>query len=401
MKLAFVFFLFPILTSVSARAVVAAKRQDQHHDRKTNSTTDAASATGDAQKSQCLDPTVLETGFQQNGVAGGEPNQTASLTSSNNFINFCASSPGTPLTNGTQNPKGSCNQTPMGFIPAANKMPAAKFVNPTNGATVKANQTFTVQVAVLNLATGFFANADTNYFAAPTQLNDQGLINGHSHIVMQKLESLASTTPIDPQNFDFFVGLNDAAVGNTLTANVTGGLAPGAYRACTINTNANHHPVAGPLAKRGSHDDCIYFTAEDAAGKNSGGGGKATDENGDASGNGGSDKNGTASDNGRGNKNGTASDNGRGNKNGHASGKAADDNGSKSDNGGGNKNGTTSGSGDKTAGKKVDSINDASTGDAHNTTTSCADHDDSGRTNHTGGKNDMTRRKLKRKLMWE
>jgi hypothetical protein len=49
----------------------------------------SASSTDDAQTSLTLDPRVIESGFAQNGQATAEPGQVASLTSTNNFINFC------------------------------------------------------------------------------------------------------------------------------------------------------------------------------------------------------------------------------------------------------------------------------------------------------------------------
>lgn len=61
-------------------------------------------------------------------------------------------------------------------------MPSSKFVFPKNGATIQADTQFTVQMAVKNLQTGNFVNAQTNYFAAPQQLNRQGDIVGHTHV---------------------------------------------------------------------------------------------------------------------------------------------------------------------------------------------------------------------------
>ncbi len=53
-----------------------------------------------------------------------------------------------PLTNGLQVKGGSCNGAPMGVIAAQDKIPTAKFVFPTNFATVKANTNFTVKLSV-------------------------------------------------------------------------------------------------------------------------------------------------------------------------------------------------------------------------------------------------------------
>ncbi len=59
-------------------------------------------------------------------------------------------------------------------------------------------------MAVKNLETGNFVNAQTNYYAAPQQLNGQGIIVAHSHVVVEKLSSLDQTTPTDPTVFAFF-----------------------------------------------------------------------------------------------------------------------------------------------------------------------------------------------------
>lgn len=207
---------------------------------------------------QGLDPSVIAKGFQQNGQGNqADPGQVASLTSTNNFINFCV---GQTLTNGQQVKTGSCNPAPMGNIPANTKMPSSKFTNPKNLDVLKSNTTFTVSMAIQNLITGNFVNAAQNYFAAPQQLNAQGIITGHSHVVIQQMESLTSTKVLDPATFAFFKGLNAAAQGGILSADVPGGLGPGTYRLASINTAANHQPALVPVAQHGSLDDVVYVS---------------------------------------------------------------------------------------------------------------------------------------------
>lgn len=126
------------------------------------------------------------------------------MTSTNNFINFCLTVPNLAITNGQQNRAGSCNPAPIGAIPAANLMPSSKFVNPKNGDNVGANEAFTISMAVKNLETGNFVNAQQNYFAAPQQLNAQGVIIGHSHVVVELLDSLDQTEATNPELFSFF-----------------------------------------------------------------------------------------------------------------------------------------------------------------------------------------------------
>ncbi|KAJ3576268.1 hypothetical protein NP233_g514 [Leucocoprinus birnbaumii] len=210
-----------------------------------------------------LDPAVIAKGFANNGQDVPEAGQVPSLTSTNNFINFCLTAPNLPITNGQQITGGSCNPAPMGLIPAKTNMPSSKFVFPANGATIPANKEFTIQMAIKNLETGNFVNANENYFSAPQQLNAQGIIQGHSHVVVEQLTSLNQTTPTDPTVFAFFKGLNGKADANgILTADVTKGLPAGAYKLSSINSAANHQPVLAPIAQHGSLDDAVYFTVQ-------------------------------------------------------------------------------------------------------------------------------------------
>jgi hypothetical protein len=98
---------------------------------------------------------VIATGFANNGQDVPEAGQVASLTSTNNFINFCA---GQTITNGKQITTGSCNPAPMGQIAAQTVMPSCKFVFPANGdKSIKANTAFTIKLAIKNLQTGVFS----------------------------------------------------------------------------------------------------------------------------------------------------------------------------------------------------------------------------------------------------
>ncbi|KAG1716783.1 hypothetical protein ID866_381 [Astraeus odoratus] len=214
----------------------------------------------EAQDSFTLYPPVIVSALASNDTT---PNSTytPSLTSTNNFINWCATVNLT-ISNGTQIPSGFCNPVPMGAVPSTENMPSAKFVSPANLAVIPANITFQIALAIKGLETGFFVNPDSSYYAAPQQLNTTtGKIMGHSHVVVEKLDNLTQTTPTDPTKFAFFVGLNGIAdEQGMLYANVTGGLPEGAYRMSSINSAMNHQPILVPIAQRGSLDDAIYFT---------------------------------------------------------------------------------------------------------------------------------------------
>lgn len=212
---------------------------------------------GDAQTSKTLLDSVIAKGFAKDGQQVKEDNQVASLTSTNNYINFCV---GQTLTDGQQKKGGSCNPAPMGQIPSTANMPSSKFTNPKNLDTIKANQAFTISMAIKGMKTGNFVNAANNYFSAPQQVEKGGSIIGHSHVVVQKVSSLTSTEVLDPQKFDFFKGLNTPAEGGVLSAEVTGGLKAGVYKLSSINTAANHQPALVPVAQHGSLDDAIYVS---------------------------------------------------------------------------------------------------------------------------------------------
>jgi hypothetical protein len=224
----------------------------------TSITTAAKATSTDIQLSLTLDPSVISTGFENDGQNVPVAGQVASLTSRNNFINFCATVPNLPLTNGKQIAGGSCNTAPMGIIPSKSKMPSSKFTFPRNGAKIPANQNFTIKMAIRNLETGNFVNAEENYYSAPQQVNKQGVIVGHSHVVVEKLAAIDQITLTDPSQFAFFKGLNEAAVNGVLSADVHGGLPAGFYKLSSINSASNHQPVLAPVAQHGSLDDVVY-----------------------------------------------------------------------------------------------------------------------------------------------
>lgn len=148
----------------------------------------------------------------------------------------------------------------MGVLPSTDNMPSSKFVSPKNGDTIKSNTAFTITMAIRGMETGFFVNADENYFAAPQFLNNNGQIQGHSHVVVEALDAIDQTTPLDPQKFAFFKGLNAAAQNGQLTAAVDQGLPAGVYKLSSINSAANHQPVLVPIAQHGSLDDAVYVS---------------------------------------------------------------------------------------------------------------------------------------------
>jgi hypothetical protein len=149
----------------------------------------------------------------------------------------------------------------MGDIPAKTAMISTVITNPQQGgAEIPSDTTFNITLQVSNLVAGSFTNADATYYAAPQFLSG-GKVVGHTHVTVQDLgANLNPTQPLDPTQFSFFKGINDAGDGKGgLSAEVTGGLPAGNYRVCTLTSASNHQPVLMPVAQRGSQDDCTKF----------------------------------------------------------------------------------------------------------------------------------------------
>jgi transcription initiation factor TFIID subunit 15 len=304
--------LFPAVGSVAAQRRNKGNKGNNNNNNNNNSnntTTPPANNNnngGDNQDSLTLDSSVICTGCAQDGQDPPVAGQSPSLTSKNNYLNFCL---GKTLTNGQQNVDGSCNAVPMGQIIPSSSMPSSKITFPVNGGEFPANKAFTFKMAVQNMNLGNFVNAQKNYFGAPQQV-DNGIVKAHSHVTVQKIASLDSTDIPDPTVFAFFKGLNDNEKDGALTTDLTAGLPAGVYRFCSMNTAANHQPVNVAIAQHGSLDDCIYATAVDDNGNN-GGNNNSTGGNNNSTG----DNNNAGDNNGGGNNNDAGNNNNAGNTN--------------------------------------------------------------------------------------
>lgn len=217
----------------------------------------------DLQSSLTLDKSLVVANFSQDGQFGADValGQVRSATSTNNFINFCKTV-NVPLMDGTQQKTAYCNPVPMGILGNNVTYPATKFVSPKNFGTVPANKPFDVVLAMRNFVGGQVANLQTNYMAAPQTTGANGLLNGHQKIVIEQIESLAQTTPTDPNRFAFFSAITTPVANGQLTKTVDKGLPAGVYRAGTIISTPNGQPLNVPQAQRGILDDVIYFTVQ-------------------------------------------------------------------------------------------------------------------------------------------
>ncbi|CAG8613544.1 10652_t:CDS:1 [Acaulospora morrowiae] len=214
-----------------------------------------ASTTQDSQGAS----TTQNSQASSSTAADPPPAATNTLSPPSNLLSndICKNS-NQPSTGGKQNKGGSCSDTIQGQIPSVENMISTIITNPQNGDTIPANEPFNVSVLTNNLDLGFFDNPQTQYYAFPQSLNDQGQIFGHQHVTIQQL---SGNGPPDPQNFAFFKGLNDPSNSGQLSVAVASsagpGLPPGFYRICTMTGTFSHQPVLMPVAQRGAQDDCI------------------------------------------------------------------------------------------------------------------------------------------------
>ncbi len=149
--------------------------------------------------------------------------------------------------NGTQNLNGECVEMVMGEIPNSNNMTSTIILFPKNNDIIEENQPFNISTKTIGLHTGFFDDPKNQYYIFPQTLDDQGLIQGHSHVVIQKIEN--TEEPLNQKVFVFFKGLNNQAINGELKVLVQNGLKAGI---CTMASSFGHQPVLMPIAQRGN-----------------------------------------------------------------------------------------------------------------------------------------------------
>ncbi|KAG0150541.1 hypothetical protein CROQUDRAFT_652132 [Cronartium quercuum f. sp. fusiforme G11] len=265
-------FLSQFLKLSSSQAGLAVQRRHLSEHRRlelvprAKKTTEKTSK--DLQTSLTLDQSALQKGSMQDGKEQGK-NFKPSLTSKNNFINFCLSPNGKVggalIMDGKQTKtKPACNGIVWGMIPSQDKIPACKFHSPKNLETVGANKDLVISINAKNIILGHFTNPATTYFSAPAQLDPKTLLMlGHLHVVVHKMTSLDSDQILDPLEFKFFKGVDDALdKDGRVSVTIKDGLDEGFYRIATIMGAANHQPIGTSLAQRGSNDDMIYIVVK-------------------------------------------------------------------------------------------------------------------------------------------
>jgi hypothetical protein len=162
------------------------------------------------------------------------------------------------LANGTQNPNGECVETFMGEIPNANNMISTVILFPKDNNVIEESQPFTIRTKTINLRTGFFTDPETQYYIFPQTLDDKGIIQGHSHVVIQEVKN--EDEPLDPKVFSFFKGLDDPSnEQGELNTLVDNGLPAGKYRICTLVSSFSHQIALMPVAQRGNLNKLIVI----------------------------------------------------------------------------------------------------------------------------------------------
>jgi len=154
------------------------------------------------------------------------------------------------LANGTQNSNGECADILMGEIPNFNNMISTVILFPKDNNEIEEGQPFIIRTKTIGLRSGFFTNPETQYYIFSQTLDDQGLIRGHSHVVIQEIKN--EDEPLDPKIFVFFKGLDDQSNDQgELNVLVDNGIPAGRYRVCTMVSSFSHQPILMPVAQRG------------------------------------------------------------------------------------------------------------------------------------------------------
>ncbi|KAL0567571.1 hypothetical protein V5O48_014422 [Marasmius crinis-equi] len=188
---------------------------------------------------------------------------TPSLTSSNNFINYCLTVSAN-LTNGQQRRSGgsSCNPIPIGAIPSSDATPSFKFASPKNFDRLDPGKPFMIKLNYKNMVISM-TDPRIRYLSAPQRLDSNGMIRGYARVVIEALTSLNQTNPTDPTRIAYASPMIDKEGNGTLAVNATNGLPVGFYRLSSIALTENHYPIALPVYQHGANNDVIYFQVGD------------------------------------------------------------------------------------------------------------------------------------------
>jgi len=214
----------------------------------------------DQQANQQADDGNQQEAEEKGGKGGVDPATGETLLPLPEPSGFCQGS-GQALSDGTQNRDGSCSSQVQGQIPSVDKMISTIITSPKNGETISKDQDFKVTLKTNNMETGFFDDAQKEYYTQPQTLTQDGRVKGHQHVTIQNIGD--GNNPPDANEKAFFKGVNEAANGaGELSVDVPPLNTTGQFRICTMTGSFSHQPVIMPIAQRGAQDDCIRVNVE-------------------------------------------------------------------------------------------------------------------------------------------
>lgn len=162
-----------------------------------------------------------------------------------------------PLSDGTAGRVGFCSPAPMGTLCGSDKMPSVKFAFPRFGDVVSANSPFNITLNIFNMVPNRLTATAAKFLAAPQELDSEGRVLGHAQVVVEAIDSMNQTTPLNPSRFVFARTIIDVGTDGILRGSVDA-LAPGFYRMAGFLQSANHQPILTAVNQKGAMNDVVY-----------------------------------------------------------------------------------------------------------------------------------------------
>jgi len=174
---------------------------------------------------------------------------------------FCKASP-FDLVNGKQQTAATCSEVMAGELPRIDRIPSAVILSPVDKEVIQAGTSFRVQVKMSNFACGCASDSSTRWLAEPQRLSHDGLVEGHLHVVVQRVDEL-----LDMTEFEFFQSVVDKQdLNGILTVDLTDDNViqePGHYRVCAMLGTCVHATIQLPREEQFAIDDCIRISVQE------------------------------------------------------------------------------------------------------------------------------------------
>ena len=135
-----------------------------------------------------------------------------------------------------------------GELPSIDRVPSAVILSPLDREVIQAGTSFRVQVKISNFACGCASDGSTRWLAEPQRLSHDGLVEGHLHVVVQKVQDLLDMTKYEFfQSIDEKQDLNGILTVDLKNDNVIQG--PGNYRVCAMLGTCVHATIQLPRSE--------------------------------------------------------------------------------------------------------------------------------------------------------